>query len=80
MTLLISLKNFADLKNYANLLEKFSFSGYMRGQSFLVDASDILAIFNHCPAENMELILTEITTEDCTALQKYLSDIGLLIP
>ena len=78
MTFLINLNNFADLRNYAALLEKFNFSGYIKGKAFLIEAYDILTLFSHCPSDCLELILTEITQEDAVTLQKYLSDTDLL--
>lgn len=74
----ISIQNMQDCQKYLNLLQQFSFKACIVGNGFFADACDVLDILSHYPLNDLQLILVDSDADNQTAIEKYLTDSGLL--
>ena len=77
-TFRITFKSLHDFEKYAELWGKFHFEAVLAGCDFLVDAFDILELFNHYPLEDLRFTITNLYDGDARQIYYFLKNAGLL--
>ena len=75
----ICLRNLTDLEKYADLLERFSFEGFIKGDRMCLEADDVLELFRYCPLESAQLYVDIKPQEESLTIGEYLIQTGLLV-
>lgn len=76
----MKLNSIIKCRKYCELIEKFSFSGYIKVDNYLIEKNDIQKIMENCLLREVQLVINICMDEDIDPIKRFLQEAYIIEP